>query len=270
MVPATRPRYARPTIALLAALLSLGVAGCGDDDDNPTGPGTPRPPTQFDEMTAVAQAQAAAPQAVTLVQSMTTLAGGVGKDAASGEATAKNYGWNEENQRWEYTYEYDAAGFVYHYFYTVQYLDDEGTPQQSPAGAASIRHQMTGTGDYDGQQGDATIVYDYVYEYDVTIAGIGTGTLVMTGGGGYDFDYAYTAPGSNFSQSYVTSWEIQGAGITHPAGGCPTGTIRYDFDPYHALVVFNGTNTATTTLYNANGTPVAAGGSNHTVGCTQR
>jgi hypothetical protein len=266
------PRWRSRAAAALASLICLGLAGCGSDDKNPGRPGTggQNPPAaQFDQTMAVAQSQASAVQAVTLVESMATLAGGVGKTA--GADAGKNYGWSEENQRWEYDYEYAAGGTTYNWFYWVQYLDDDGLPQQSSLGAASVNHNMTGIGHYLQQIESATITYDYTYFYGTTITGMGTGTLLLNGNGGYDFDYDYSSPSFNLAQAFAVTWEIQPPGISRDAtGGCPTGTVRCEFPPYYSVVTFNGTGTATSTLYDASGNAVAGGGSVHTLACTTR
>lgn len=247
-------------LSAAAVALALAVAGCGGDDD-PAQPGSGRATDDFDQATAISQAQAAAPQAVALVQSMTSLAAGFTKD---GE---KAYAWNAETGRWEYDYYYEAGGTTYDWFYTVQYLGAGGQPQQSPLGAVSVAHDMSGIGSYHYAGEGVVFDYDYVYEYATTIAGLGTGTLVMTGGGGQDIDYTYESTQGDYAYTFAVDWEILAPGIGITGGGCPTGTIRYDYAPFYALVEFDGTGTATSTLYDARGDVVPGGGGSHPLSC---
>ena len=250
-------------LVLCGLALALAFAGCGGDDD-PAGPGGGGTTDDFDQATAVSQARAAAPQAVALVESMTDLASGFTKD---GE---KDYAWNDETGRWEFDYYYEDENTTYDWFYTVQYLDAEGQPQQQALGAATIAHAMTGVGSYHFAGEGTVFDYDYVYDYATTIGGLGTGTLVMTGGGGQDIDYTYESPQGNYAYDYAVDWEVLPPGITVTGGGCPVGTIRYDLPPYHALVVFNGSGTATSTLYDSGGAVVPGGGDTHPLSCATR
>lgn len=259
MTTMLRPRRRALTLGAAAAALALAAAGCGGDDDGPTNPGGRT--DRFDEATALAQAQTAAPQAVSLVESMTAIAAGFTKD---GE---KDYAWNPETQRWEYTYQFTGEGYVYDWSYTVQYLDGTGTPQQNAAGAASVAHDMHGVGSFHYEDGGAVLDYDYVWDYSTTIAGLGTDTLVMTGNGGQDIDYTYTSPQGNQSARYAATWEILAPGITIVGEGCPVGTIRYDFAPYSVTVVFNGTGTATATMRDAGGNVIPEGSGTHPLSC---
>lgn len=263
MASPTRPSPWPPLALALAFVVVSGLTGCGGDDGGPTRPNGPQTPSSFDQVTALSQAQAATPQAVVLVESMTALAGGVGKDAG------KSYGWNAETQRWEYDHTTSAAGYDYEWFYTVQYLDGEGLAQQFVSGAATVLHDMTGTGAYSGTFGEATVEYDYNYRYSTTVTGLATGTLTLDGTGGWDFDYRYRSPQTDFDQRYEVSWQVLPPGIVRATGGgCPTGTIRYDFPPYYSLVTFSGGDTATSVLYAADGTPVPGGSSTSPVRCT--
>jgi hypothetical protein len=257
----------RTIIALaMASLLVLAVAGCGgDDDDNPAAPGGGSGNTDvFDQATAIAQSQAAGSQAASLVQSMSAMAAGVGKSADKVE----EYGWNSETERWEWTYEWSGEGYTYDYFYTVQYRDADGEPQESASGASSLVHTLDGesTSSYEGEGTVSNQAWSY--RYNTTVAGLDGDTHTMTGDGGYDMDVTGSAAGMDFSYSYEVSWATQGDGITRSAaGGCPTGTIRYDFPPYYSLVVFDGSDVATSTLYDANSTAVTGGQSTHQLFC---
>jgi len=260
----TRP-WSRCISALaLSVLLVAGLPGCGgDDDDSPTGPGggNQNPPADdFDQFTAQQQAQVALPQAVSLVESMLVLAGGI---------TAKDgdYSYNEEAGRWEWHWVYDEADYVYDWFYTVQYLDENGQPQPGAAGASSFRHTMEGTADYDVTEDDYHLVYSYSYNYDTTISDLGSDALTMTGGGGYDFDYRYTGNGVDYDYSYVIAWETVGDGIVYPAGGCPSGTIRYTFAPYTMDIVFDGTAVAHASMTDAAGSDVPVDPPTRPVSC---
>ena len=74
----------------LLAFLAVGAVGCGDDDDdNPTDP-IGGNFDDFDQTTAVAQSQVAAPQGVSLVESIQGMALGVGN---------KDYAYNENRFR---------------------------------------------------------------------------------------------------------------------------------------------------------------------------
>ena len=260
-----QPRHSWILGVVFAGALTFALAGCGGDDDGPTNPGGGNPtPDAFDQATAMTQAEAAANQAVDLVESMADIAAGFTKE---GE---KDYAWNEQTQRWEYDYTFTGDGYVYDWLYTVQYLGPDGTPQQTPQGATTVAHAMNGTGSYRFVGDGAVLDYDYVYEYATTITGVGSGTMVMTGGGGQDIDYTYTSPQGNYAATYDVGWEILPPGITVSGSGCPVGTIRYDFAPYHALVVFDGGSMATSTLYDGAGSPVAGGGRTHPLSCGTR
>lgn len=255
----------RTFLIALISVLALGLMSCGSDDDSPTDPGGgggSGNPTAFDQTTAVIQAQAAAPQAVSLVESMTVLAGGLAK------ANDGDYGWNADTGRWEWHYVYSAEGINYDWTYYVQYLDGEGNAQQASQDAVTINHEMTGVGTYHLEQDGSTIHYDYEYTYDTSITGLDTDTLVMTGGGSWDISFDYQSPDGNYANDYEVSWHTLAPGISRPAsGGCPVGTIRYDFAPYYAEVVFNGTDTATSTLYDSNSTEISAGSDTHALSC---
>lgn len=244
----------------IAMIGALALAGCGGDDDAPTDPGGGSTGLDtFTEEAAVTQAQTAAPQAVALVSQITSLAVGIGGKTST-------YAWNESTQRWEWHYISDEEGYLYDLIYTVQYLNGN-TPQQEALGASSVHHTMIGTGAWDFSSDGYNFVYDFSYVYDTTITGLGTGAYVMMGSGTYDIAYQYTGDGGNQSANYTSSWEILGNGITVTAGGCPNGTVRYQFGSFHTDVVFNGTNTATYTTYNGSGGVVAAGGGTEWIGC---
>jgi hypothetical protein len=182
----------------------------------------------------------------------------------------KDYAWNPETQRWEYTYQFTGEGYVYDWNYTVQYRDGSGAPQQNAVGAASVAHDMHGVGSFHYEDSGSVLDYDYIWDYSTTIAGLGTGTLVMTGNGGQDIDYTYTSTEGNHAARYVAGWEILAPGITITGGGCPVGTIRYDFAPYSVTVVFDGSGTATVTMRDGTGYVVAAGSGTHDLSCAAR
>lgn len=251
---------------LLASAFLFALAGCGDDD--PADPGVGGGGggggggDAFDQTTAMSQAQVAGPQGVALVESMQDIAGGV-------TLANKAYAWNAETQQWEYHYVYELAGYQYDWFLAVQYLDGAGNPVMESVGATSARHTMTGVADYSVNQAGFNLDYSYTYEYDVTLAGLGTDTVVMTGNGGFDLDYTYSGQGVNQTATYALVWQTQGDGISYPTGGCPTGTIRYAMDPYYMDLVFNGSGTATSTLYDGGGNAVAGGGSSYPLACAK-
>jgi len=249
------------TVLATMSLLMFSLAGCSDDD-SPNNPGNGSGGEDFDQQTAQLQAQSAAPQAIGMVESISTIAAGI--DTKQG-----TYGWNAAEQRWEYDYMYNYAGYTYDWLYTVQYLNSTGDPQQEAAGASSVVHTLNGTGSYGVTQDGYTIDYDYVYEYDTTIAGLGGSTYTMTGNGGYSIDYTYSGQGVNQSADYVVSWTTLSPGITIPAnGGCPTGTIRYTFNPYSMDVVFNGSSTATVSMTDGGGSPVTVNPNTYALSCT--
>ena len=251
-------------LALLALLtLTLALAGCGDDDDDssPTGPTNPGG-SDFDQTTAVTQSQVAAPQGVALVESMDDLAAGFTR-------AAKDYAYNGDNERWEYDASWTQGGYTYNWFYTVQYLDGDGNPQQEGGTAASAIHTMDGSGSFSQSEGGVTIDYDYRYVYDVTLTGLATDTVVMNGTGSIGIDYTYSGNGIEQSDTYAMAWETLGGGVSYPASGCPSGTIRYDMAPYYMDLVFDGSSTAQATVYDANGTAVSGGNSDHTVSCSR-
>jgi hypothetical protein len=126
---------------------------------------------------------------------------------------------------------------------------------------------MHGDMDYAASHSGYDITYNYVYDYDVTISGIGTALYTMTGSGGYDMDYHIVGAGSNQTYNYDVDWETLEGGITVAPGGCPSGTIRYTFEPYHLDVVFDGTDTAVHTLYNSSGDTVPAGSGTYPLYC---
>jgi hypothetical protein len=264
----------------LTAAIALIAGGCGGDKS--TGPDNDN--SAFDQPAAVTQAAVAAPQAVALAQSITALAGGVGgasyvtpRGAAGARpvppflvdagATGGTYGWNAETMRWEYRYLDDETDYDYDWTYTVQYRDSDGVPLQFPTGAALLHHTMHGTMDYASSQSGYNLTYNYMYDYDVTITGLGTSLFTMAGSGGYDIDYQYVGNGVNQDINYAVDWETLGGGITVAPGGCPSGTIRYTFAPYHLDVVFNGSSSATYTLYDGGGGTVAAGSGTYPVFC---
>jgi len=252
-----RSGHAPRALAALMLIALLAVAGCGDDDDsNPTGPIDPQV-SDFDQATAMAQAQAAAPQGVALVESMSAMA----------EGYNKSYGWNPDTQRWESSETWSQAGYTYNWSYTVQYLDAGGNPQQDASGAASARHTMNGSGNYALDQGGAALEYDFLYTYDTTMTGLNTDTLVLQGSGETDIDYTYVGNGVNVSDTYAMSWQTVGNGVSFPTNGCPSGTIRYDMSPYHMDLVFDGQGNANGTLYDGGGNEVAGGSSSNQVSC---
>lgn len=259
------PRARLPLALALVSVLSLGLWGCGgDDNDNPGDPGGQTTFDDFDQATALGQSMLAASQSVAMVQSMTSLADGIGKDADKDD----DYGWNEDAQRWEWRYVYSEEGISFNWFYTVQYVDSEGVPQASSVGAARINHGLDGTGSFHYESDGMVMDQQMDYEYEIVITGLGTEMLTMTGDGGYDFDYDYHGDDGDFSASYEITWATLPPGITQPAaGGCPSGTIRYDYPPYYTLVVFDGSDTAVSTLYNSNGGAVSGGSFSHALYC---
>lgn len=244
-------------LLLLAVFLIIG--GCGDKDD-PVAPVNTS--DDFTEAVAITQTQAAGLQAVTLVEQIDMLS--VGVDSKDNK---NDYLYNETKKQWEYTFGYTEAGFTYELKYTVQYRDGNGNAQRASSAASSLRHTMTGTGDYSYTDGGYTMTYEYAYAYDTTVTGIQTQTRVVTGTGSTVYDYAYAGNGLNQSNTYETNWATQGNGLSVPVDGCPTGTVRFNMDPYHYDVVFNNTSTATGTLYNAGGTVIPDGGNTHTLSC---
>ena len=241
----------------LILILAFALAGCGGDDPaspsggNPTG-------DAMDESTAISQAPLNTAQAVGLVESMSTLVDGVGN---------KNYGWDASSQMWVYDYSWNQNGYTYNWRYTTQYLDAAGDPQQSANGAVEVLHDMTGTGSYSLNQTGYSYTYAYTYEYNTHFMGLGSSLVTMTGSGGTDIQADVSVNGIQQSSSYIMNWATQGDGITWSNGGCPSGTIRYDMNPYHLDVVFNGTGTVTSTLYNGSGGTVSGGGSTQNVSC---
>ena len=195
---------------------------------------------------------------------MVTLAGGLSKSADKDF----DYGWNEETQRWEWSYDLDEEGYVYDYLYTVQYLDSDGEPQQEALGAASVDHRMRGEASYHYEDGSTVSDQDWSYAYNSLITGIGGPVLTMNADGGWDWDISGRSGGTTYAYVYGIEWQTLGGGITYPAaGGCPTGTFRYDFPPFYSLVVFDGTDEAVSTLYDASGTPVPDGSDVHPLTC---
>lgn len=242
---------------VLPLLVIFALAGCGGDDPASPG-GNNNTGDAMNEATAVSQAPLNTAQAVSLVESMSSLIDGVG---------GKNYGWDEASQSWVYNYTWSQSGYTYDWHYSTQYLDASGTPQQSAAGAAEVLHELSGTGTYSLSQSGYSYDYTYTYEYETHFTGLGSGTVTMTGSGGVDMDADIVVNGVSQSSSYVMDWTTLGDGIVWTGGGCPSGTIRYDMNPYHLDVVFNGDGTATSTLYNSGGGVVNGGGGNTNVSC---
>jgi hypothetical protein len=178
-----------------------------------------------------------------------------------------NYNWNANSQMWVWEYNWVQSGYTWNWIYTTQYLDGSGNPQQDAAGAAGVNHTMDGTGDYSQSVSGFQIDYTYDYNYDTSFTGLGTDTVTMTGTGGIDLDYTYVGSGVNQSSNYVMNWATVGNGVSWVNGGCPTGTIRYDMDPYHMDVVFNGSSSAISTLYDGNNNVVGGGGSTYPMYC---
>lgn len=247
----------------LTPILALGLSGCGGDKKaKPTRPDPVVNNSVFDQSNALAQSQTAALQAVALVQSMETLARGFGKKQDEG------YGWNESEKRWEWHYDWNQAGYTYNWLYLVQYRNAAGQPQQNAAGAASVLHSMSGTGDYVYESGETSLDYDYRYAYDVTLSDLATTARLMNGSGHWDIDYTYRSGAYNQTSKYLVEWETLPPGIAFAEGGCPTGTIRYAFSPYTMTLVFNGGPTAVATLRDSAGNPVAGGGGSYPLSCT--
>ncbi|MCB1150884.1 hypothetical protein KDK88_05015 [bacterium] len=251
------PMQNRPLGLALILILALALLGCGGDDPASPGDGTPSGDT-MDEATAVSQAPLNTAQAVSLVESMSTLVDGVGN---------KNYGWDANTQMWVYDYNWSQNGYTYNWHYTTQYLDAAGEPQQSADGAVEIIHDMDGTGSYSLNQTGYSYTYSYTYQYDTHFTGLGSGTVTMTASGGTDIQADVNVNGTQQSSSYIMNWETLGDGITWAGGGCPSGTIRYDMNPYHLDVVFHGNGTSTSTLYNGSGGTVNGGGGTQNVSC---
>ncbi len=245
-------RRSRILFALMALLaVTLLAAGCGDDDNpsNPGGGGS----DQFDQTSAETMADANVQQAVMLADNINEIGQGV-DTAKSG-----NYQWNPEEQRWEFHYQWDYQGFHYVWDLSVQYLDADGNPVQHRADATSAHHIMDGSGNYQTTNDGTTITWLGTYHWDVTVSGLHTGTYTATGGGTYSADYTVQGGAFNMSRHYVIDWEILDPGLVKPAGGCPTGTVRFTMAPYVLDVVFDGTDTANWSLKNAGGDVVDSG-----------
>lgn len=262
----SNPRNTLLAALALVGLLAFALTGCGSDDDDGDG-GNPMQPggtDTFDEATAVIQADAAVSQAVSLVESIDVFAGGISKSAEKDY----DYGWSEANQRWEWHWEMDEEGYVYDWLYWVQYLNSDDEPLPNVLGAVRVDHAMNGTASYH-YEGDGTVLdHSYDYNYQTAITGLGSDTHVMNGSGGYDYDYEGHSDGHSYAASYEIAWMIVAPGIARPAtGGCPTGVIRYDFDPYYCLITFDGTDTATYVLYDGDGDMVPSGSGSHGMYC---
>jgi hypothetical protein len=264
-----RKRLALLPVLLLACAL-LALAGCSDDDDgddgnNPTDPGGGS--DTFTQEVAVTQTQLAAPLAVNIVQDMPAFAQGFsGKDA--GKNWDYDYGWNQDTQRWEASWNYDEGGYSYSWSYSVQYRDAMGDPVQEVGDAVSLQYMQDGDAGYDYDDGQGTaIVWSQLWDNDVTLTGLDTDSRVMQGSGGYDLDYTVTSGENTQSYDLSTLWETQGSGVVYPVDGCPSGTIRFFFDPYYMDVVFDGSSTASYTLYDGNGDEVPGGSGTEPLFC---
>jgi len=259
--------YALPLAVLLAGAL-LFAGGCSDDDDgdggnNPTDPGA----DDFTQDVAVTQAPLAGSMAVSMVQSLPAFAQGF-----AGKSAAKDYdydfGWNEETSRWEATLDFDEEGYDYTWFYGVQFLDALGEPQQDAASAVSMNYIQRGTVAYNYNDGEGTsLVWNQDWDSDVTVTGLSLESFLMDGSGGYDMDYDVQSGDYSESMELAARWETLGDGVILSEGGCPVGTIRYVMDPYYLDVEFDGSSTATYTLYDANGTAVTGGSGTQELVC---
>jgi hypothetical protein len=266
MPSTTTATPARVWKLLIFTLLALAVAlaGCSDDDDGDDNPTNPGSDDEFTQQIAVSQAQLAVAQATALVQTVPLYAGGIG-GKVDGDYT---FGWNAETEQWEATYTFGDANTSYDWFYSVQYRDLMGDPQQEAAGAESLRYTQDGTVEFlfeDTQGG--TIDWTQIWEQDVTLTGLSLAEQLMSGSGSISLDWQYVGTEANQSYDLLMSWQTTGSGLVVSSDGCPTGTMRFSMPPYQMDVVFDGTATATYTMVDGNGNAVPGGSGTTTLSC---
>ncbi len=222
----------------IGSLLAFAAIGCFDSSDDPTGTDTGN---DFSETTVLT---IGAPTAV--LQNEQTINGVIA--AVNGFSLARNYVWNESEQA--YIEDLGPYGDNWTGSVWVQYLDD-GTPVQDKELADSIHIVMDLTILYSGEGPAVELIIDS----DITVTGLGTGTLVAEGSGGYTYDSLV---------NYSATWETVGPDHVQipEGGGCPTGEIEYTMAPYTMNIIYDGSPTASYTVYDGGGSAVDDGTGN--------
>jgi hypothetical protein len=239
-----------PTALGLVLMLACGLAltGCSDDDENPTGPPNA---TEFNEEIAGAQAAVTAPMAIAMVENMPLFAAGV-----AGKDFSYSFSWDAETQSWRAETTYDAEGYSFEFVYHLQYRDAQGDPLPSEVDAVSMWYTEDGVGEFVFQDERSSLYARQEFANEIDVSGLDTATLLIAGAGGYDFAYEAHSDGNSAILDLTVTWETLGDGVSFPAGGCPTGTIRYHLAPYYVDVVFDGDSTVDYALYTDAGVPV--------------
>jgi hypothetical protein len=197
-----------------------------------------------------------------MVENMPLFAQGV-----AGKDFSYTFSWDAEVQAWRAETTFDDEGYSFAFVYYLQYRDAQGEPQQSEVGASSMWYAEDGVGDFIYEDERSSLHAHQEFANEVTVDGLQTSSLVIAGAGGYDFDYEATSDGNHATLDLQVTWETLGEGVGFPAGGCPTGTIRYHLAPYYVDVVFDGDDTVTYTLYTADGEPVPGYSGTELVAC---
>jgi hypothetical protein len=251
-------------LMMLTLALSLTLVGCSDDDDDNNNPTNPGGVAEFDQAFAAQQAQMMVPLVIDMVENMTLYAGGI--DVAGKADDIYEWAWNPANGRWEGAYVSSGEGMTISYSGWLQYLDEMGTPQQSADGAEAFAYQNT-LNLVSAFVGDGTSVnIDMDTEESFSASGLNTSTILVSGSGSADIDYDWVSGGNSGSAQYAYSWQTLGDGISYPLDGCPTGSMEFTFAPFRVVVEFNGTGTASYTMYNGS-TMIPEGSGTEPLGC---
>jgi hypothetical protein len=238
-------------VAILVAM-AVGFGACSDDD----GPGQNATTDPVTLNAAVNQTPEVVASIVQDVLAMDDVAGGLGaKDFAY------DFDWIEDGDYWQAVFSGDEAGVAIAMTFTVQYRDEGGNPVLAPENAASFTYTKVGTLDvaYADTARGVALTSHYVIDEEVVAGGLGGEALTLDGHATAGWAFDYVSEGYNESLDTTLGWEVLGDGVMFPAAGCPEGTIRVTMAPFHCDIVFDGSDQAAYTLYDAQGNVVADG-----------
>lgn len=259
------------TIALLLAL-GLCIAGCSKDNggflempantvDDPGDTGS----EQFSETLVSEQAVNYAEQSVSMVEILPTYPDGFSAknsklgfttlpafaDRFTGKDGELGFNWNEAGDYWEARLILSDDGLYLNLYASVQFQDNQGQPIRQSDGADRMIYSESATLGVDQTEGDEHTVINIQGSAELVLSGLQTTTWNLMGTCSQDIEYTYDSPERTESLDTTISWEILPDGLSLPIDGCPSGTIRYSLPPYRLDIVFDGTDTASYTLYDA-------------------
>jgi hypothetical protein len=259
-----------PRKSLLFRMLPIGTAllaaACvliACSDDNHDGQNAADDPVSLNA--AVSQTPELVTTILRDVLAMDDLAGGL-----AGKDIGYHFDWLEDGDYWRAVVSGTQDGVTVAMTYTVQYRDEGGRPVMAADNAASFTYTAVGTLDiaYSDSERGIALTSHYAVDEAAVVDGLGGEALGVAGHSTVGWAFDYVSEGYNESLATTIGWEVLGDGVVFPVAGCPVGTVRVTMAPFHCDVVFDGSDQAVYTLYDAQGNVVAAGSGVAPLGCS--